>query len=548
MIKRIWFFLAFLWACFSWGQETVEGFYDKLEKAYGNESKLRSLNRQYFKEFQKSKSKYRLAFLKLSEIYLYREDTIGNLKRSYEIMKLSQENSEIKSRALYEAAVFLENSSLDLSLNYLKEAVRINEENSYEFSYIFSYHILGRNYYKRGDYKKAMYYFTKVLHIAKAQKNHLSESSMYNNMGLVSAKQKNYPQAISFARKSISILVNAQVKSNLDLQFLNLVKNNLADSYFRIKDYEKAKFYWTEAFRFYQKNPIFKRDLEGFISKFYAVSQSNQQETEIFVEQLKPFLDQEHSKPLNLKILEILQNHAIKSGNISEIEKFSALQSQYYRGYKKSAQQDRAEVVRILNKYMIEGLKREREIDRKEDRFKSWVLYLALAFLGSAVYYFYRIREIDSKKKTLLEKENQFMQERAQHLSLNLKLKSQAEKEFYNRVKKMKVPMSKGAEEVIKELKMSFFNLLEIDKRLDGELVKDLYQDHPFFEALKKKYPQLNEQERQLCGYLKLKLSAKEISMLQGLTPESVYVYKNKIKNKLGLGREDALEEFLNKI
>ena len=546
MIIRIFFLMMLFVNVLSFGQETVEVFYNKILKNYGNEPVLREMKMQHYKEYKKNKEKEQLVFSKLAEIYLYREDTVGNLRRSYEMINLSKENSELRSRAYYEAAIFLENTSLDLSLNYLKKTVEINNVNKDDFSNLLSFHIIGRNYYKRGDFKNAMYYFEKAFIFAQKENNYLMASSMYNNMGLVYAKEKKYSQAIFYGKKSIAILINAKAKSNLDLQFMNLVKTNLAEYYFKLKDYKSAKYYWTEALNFYKKNPVFKRDLEGFLSNFYFVSKGSEENS--FINQLKPFLDKEKSKPLNIKILEILQNHAIRAGNLSETEKYTTLLSDYYRGYKKSVEKDRSEVVRILNKYMIETLKREREIEKKEQQLKSLLLFFALVLLLAGGYYFYRIREVEKKKVHFLKKENSFMQEKTHLLSLNLKLKSQAEKEFYNRVKKIKNTKDKVAEEVIKDLKMSFFNLLEIDKRHDSELVKGFYQDNEFYEILKRKFPLLNEQERQLCGYLKLKLSAKEISMLQGIVPASVYVYKTNIKNKLGIKKGESLEAFLNNL
>lgn len=547
-INKITFLLAILLFSVLKGQTQMEEFYIKMGKIFDNDPALIKLRSSYLLKYQKTKERDQLAFSKLAEIYLYREDTIGNLKRSYEMIGLSKENSELRSRAYLQAAIFLESSSLDLSLNYLKQSVSINEKNQYDFAKTLTYHVLGRNYFKRGEYGKAVYYFNQVFKLAQNSNNYLTASSMYNNIGLVFAKQKKYVQAISYANKSIEVLKNEHVTSTLDVQFLNLVKTNLAEYYYSMKDYQKAKFYWTEAFDFYTKHKVFKRDLEGFIAKYYLVNQDNKGDENAFIEQLKTFLDDNRERPLNIKILEILQNHAIRQGNLSETQKLTTLLSEHYNGYKKIVKNDRAEVVRILNKYMIESLKRERDVEKKEQQLKSLLFFFVLFLLLAGAYYFYRIREVEKKKVYFLKKENRFMQEKTHHLSLNLKLKSQAEKEFYNRVKKIKNTKNKDAEEVIKDLKISFFNLLEIDKRHDSEFVKGFYQDNEFYDLLKKRFPLLNEQERQLCGYLKLKLSAKEISMLQGIIPASVYVYKTNIKNKLGLGKGESLEGFLNNL
>lgn len=65
-------------------------------------------------------------------------------------------------------------------------------------------------------------------------------------------------------------------------------------------------------------------------------------------------------------------------------------------------------------------------------------------------------------------------------------------------------------------------------------------------EKLSQQFPSLTEQELKLCAYFKLNLSSKEVSLLEGITSGSVRVYKTKIKSKMGLGKEQKLDDFLN--
>ena len=91
--------------------------------------------------------------------------------------------------------------------------------------------------------------------------------------------------------------------------------------------------------------------------------------------------------------------------------------------------------------------------------------------------------------------------------------------------------------------------MLNIDKK-NVVLNFDKDKDQRDFDAtLKQLYPQLSSQEIRLCTYFRLNLGSKEISMIEGsITPGSVRVYKNKIKNKIGLTAEDNLNDFLRAI
>lgn len=69
-----------------------------------------------------------------------------------------------------------------------------------------------------------------------------------------------------------------------------------------------------------------------------------------------------------------------------------------------------------------------------------------------------------------------------------------------------------------------------------------------FFQALKERFPSLTKTEMDLCGYLRAHLSNKEIAQLKNIAPSSVKMGKNRLRKKFGLGEDDDLEHFLQKI
>ena len=66
-----------------------------------------------------------------------------------------------------------------------------------------------------------------------------------------------------------------------------------------------------------------------------------------------------------------------------------------------------------------------------------------------------------------------------------------------------------------------------------------------FSTTLRKKHPFLTDQEIGLCNYFRLNMPSKEIASIEGITDGTVRVYKNKIKNKIGLSQMDSLNEYL---
>jgi hypothetical protein len=99
----------------------------------------------------------------------------------------------------------------------------------------------------------------------------------------------------------------------------------------------------------------------------------------------------------------------------------------------------------------------------------------------------------------------------------------------------------------IEKLKTQFIEMNNFGKNFTDKL-KNSNQEtekYLFSQVLKKKHPFLTDQEIGLCTYFRMNTPSKEIAVLEGITDGTVRVYKNKIKNKIGLSQMDSLNEYL---
>lgn len=113
-------------------------------------------------------------------------------------------------------------------------------------------------------------------------------------------------------------------------------------------------------------------------------------------------------------------------------------------------------------------------------------------------------------------------------------------------LRKIKKAKDIDTEQMLRDLMFKLNNLMQIDKRNNDLINESSTENRLFLEKLAAKYPDLTKKELGLCTYFRMKLSSKEISSLEDTTTGTVRVYKTKIKNKLGLGREEDLTAFLN--
>lgn len=66
-----------------------------------------------------------------------------------------------------------------------------------------------------------------------------------------------------------------------------------------------------------------------------------------------------------------------------------------------------------------------------------------------------------------------------------------------------------------------------------------------FYERLKNKFPDLSKTERELCAFIKLNLSNKDIAELRKTTVNTINVTRSRLRKKLGLERDEELESFI---
>ncbi len=68
-----------------------------------------------------------------------------------------------------------------------------------------------------------------------------------------------------------------------------------------------------------------------------------------------------------------------------------------------------------------------------------------------------------------------------------------------------------------------------------------------FYKGLKSNFPRLKQTDLKICALVKLNFPSKDMSKLLGISVERVHTSRHRLRKKLGLNRNDNLEEFINK-
>jgi hypothetical protein len=91
----------------------------------------------------------------------------------------------------------------------------------------------------------------------------------------------------------------------------------------------------------------------------------------------------------------------------------------------------------------------------------------------------------------------------------------------------------------------------EVKKQLDvNESLKELQLNsevinNAFFHKLEINYPNITKGEKQLCGFIKINLSSKDILFILNISPETLKSKRYRLKKKLSLAANDNLDDFI---
>ena len=162
-----------------------------------------------------------------------------------------------------------------------------------------------------------------------------------------------------------------------------------------------------------------------------------------------------------------------------------------------------------------------------------------------------QVELLEMKSKALLQDANKmeeklgFKNKDITNLSLDLERKQKVIKELF---KQFEIILRKEGLINKKVFKLFLTDLAQrIDQNSDFEIIQQNIEDvnAAFFAKLKERFPQLTQNDLQLCALYRLGLSAKEIASMRGIALDSARKARTRLRKKLALNTEDSLVDFL---
>lgn len=374
---------------------------------------------------------------------------------------------------------------------------------------------LGSTYSQLNDYKLANEYSKRALIIFQELNSAADIAASYYNLSIAEKLAGFYEKAIEYLEISELNIANIDYTfAGPRLILITQVEVEFGENYLLLGELKKAKQHLMKGFKFANNN--------GFLDQ-----------TKIAAENLALLYEQLNHYDSALYYHKIFKEKSEQLINVENIKKLANIDAQ--------------------NKYeqllIEEEVKRNKELSDQRRKGTIYLVAIVILILFILVLILFlklgrnKVARMELQKKNLQNKLELRNKELTTHVMTQLK-KNEFILEISGKLEKTlaaATPENKPIiERVIKELESD--NAQEVWKEFEIRF-QNVHND--FYHRLVNQFPDLSANELKLCAFIKLNLNTKEISSITHQSVNSIDVARSRLRQKLGLNKEDNLTAFL---
>lgn len=480
-----------------------------------------------------------------------------------------QRKSKDKYEALYLASTFhIAEMTLPYSPKFSHKLFEIilkkNKSNVVNRLNYEVYFILGTESHLKGEYYKALSYYEKCYNKVKPDDAYLNAKALVSialcelNLGKTNTAKSHIDLSINLMKEK----GNLSLTEKSGLKFMESV-NDLYLLTSKSKNISKAKLEQNYDTKFKTFICIYRYEIVSSILLDLYIAEGNKIGYNRIFSDIDKIVGSNIHTRYKIDLLKIKHDKYEKLGMVdkSKIE-FNRLNKIYVQQEKLTTAISENIIDLLVENEQKQEVLDDKIAQRNEVYFDLSILLIIILIVGfgftigykkyyakdiSARRAIVKINEFERKQvasELILEKQK----EEITNLNLVLNMKTDSEKALIEKIKDYKKDNSLNAEQMLMDFQMQLNNLIQIDFKNTSSVKNSKGETDIFFDKIKNIHPELNAHELNLCSYIRLKLNSKEISLITGITPGSVRVYKTKLKNKLGLKNEENLNQYLQTI
>ena len=497
-------------------------------------------------------------------------------------------------RSLGDIAV--KEDSIDLARTYFLRAYNIFEQQGDFSNLVSAATVLGNIEWVSDRLSGAMNYYLEA--IALAEEHGVDEylAVLYLNIGVINTEFNNHSDALENFSKALDMFIAEKDSMNIGMSY-----NNMGGVYATISDTTNARHYYLKAIEIFKKISHFQglassnsgiaslEMMNGNFGKardylFTALEYVNEQSRHYYAPTsttLAPIYNRlgncyinladipEALRYFNMALQLGLQNHRLTDvseatkGLAEAWEKQGRLDSSYhyfkiFKAYSDSLSNEESikQLAYLDARYKYEqSLNREKEQRLRETqkrKLNNLVFGLVIGALLMVIALMvlllklWRNRAIQSK-----------LEQQALKSELELRNKELTTHVMYQ-VKKNEFILS-----ISKKLQSNLYKLKPENRKVVEDVIRDLESDSgddaweefetrfhrvhtDFNKKLLDRFPDLSANDLRLCAFLKLNMNTKEIAAITYQTTNSIDTARSRLRQKLGISKDDNLVAFLN--
>lgn len=437
----------------------------------------------------------------LGNLFNYIKNYKEALKHYNEFIKI---NLEIKDTINYAftlnsiGTVYIEQGILDTGKMYFEASLKIFKDLNYNFGISYPLSNLGSYYLQIEEYDTSLIYLNKVLILERALHNTKGISLVKCNIGLAYSGKRDYKNALKSFRECLEI----SEKFNFRKISYDCYKD-ISDMYETLGKVDSALVYYREYTSL--KDSVLNREITDQISNYQAFNEIEKKERDLRESEDNIKLLKESQKVVRYRVWMLIIVIFAVSMIIFIRQRSQIISKQKILEKNNEVQKIKEELARE----QIESQKKEKEIIEIQ---------------------------LSQKKKDLL----------------NFGLDIARKNEFINELKtKISDKLNTNSEDYKKSMKELLFYVQNNDKiNTDLSLFQKNVEkiNEEFFSKLSSLYPSLSENEKNLCGMIRLGLSIKDIATVRNISPSSIEIARYRLRKKFNFNKGDDLSVFISNL
>ncbi|WP_299627090.1 tetratricopeptide repeat protein [uncultured Tenacibaculum sp.] len=452
--------------------------------------------------YQRRKSNYIAAY----ENYLIAKNIFTELNDSSEIATLFH-NIAMVNRFQKE---------YKKSIQYFKKAIEINTKKNRIKALGNNYNMMSGSYKRLNKLDSAFYVISKAIIYFDLDNNYEGKQQALSNKATLLGAQGNHQEALTIYLNYLEYVKKIKKKRSIIS-----TQANIASSYLRLKEYEKALSYVNNSIDLADKEQSRQNLHTGYVirSKIYKAMD----EYDLALKDVVAYTE------INNEIFNLKNTKKLK-----EIEILYKQEQQRLKDSIFSSEEQKLLVIEAKNQKLQKQL---------------YAVFLLISILIISVSILYITRYLRKKKVRLKEMQlsteikqldnELFPTEKESRFSQNETILDLERKENLANLKPDHHSIS--LEQIVSDLRSSNFEeekIILLKKHLTV-----LHKD--YIKLLKTTHPSLTKTDLEICSYVKIGLSRTEIANLRNTSLEAVKSTRFRLKKKLNLGKETALNDYL---